>query len=431
MADSFAISTPAQSDQMRARLLATMTDRIARAGVRGATFRDIGQACDVNIATIANLFDNKEGLVSECFAQVVEDEGAYFATLLEETRALAAEPRLLADLLWLMIEDAAGSRWSQTAVLIELLLAAPGNATYRAHARRWLVTRRDFFRALAEIAGVDRERLDALGLYLLTEATFAVSCFGSAAYRMAARLSLRWLAGRLTENHAPAEVEAGLLTLASTFYVSDPDPDSPIAGRGRSGQSRAAVSRAKMIDAAAAIIEDDGLAAVTNRAVAERAGVSLALTTYHFDTVNELAFAGAVRVFQKVCRGLGGDAAQPVDRARDIHSRDDLAAYGRELAMAPTAGRARNINRGMVEISLAAARAPDFDGLGLGMRRQRGVITYAMMRRLDEVAPSRAAAAVFAMWGAALNLVADAVGADSLYDVAALAELATSSITAK
>ena len=171
--------------------------------------------------------------------------------------------------------------------------------------------------------------------------------------------------------------------------------------------------------------------AVTNRAVAERAGVSLALTTYHFDTVNELAFAGAVRVFQKVCRGLDGDAAQPVDRARDVHSRDDLVAYGRELAMAPTAGRARNINRGMVEISLAAARAPVFDGLGLGMRRQRGVITYAMMRRLDEVAPSRAAAAAFAMWGAALNLVSDAVDVDSLYDISTLAELATSSITAK
>lgn len=430
MAESFAIPAPAQPDPMRARLVATMTDRIAKAGVRGATFRDIGQACDVNIATIANLFDNKEGLVSECFAQVVEDESAYFAALLEETRALAAEPRLLADLLWLLIEDAAGPRWSQTAVLVELLMAAPGNATYRAHARRWLVTRRDFFRALAEIAGVDRERLDTLGLHLLTEATFAVSCFGSAAYRMAARLSLRWLAGRLTDNQAPAEVEAGMLTLASTFYVSEPDPDSPVAGRGRSGQNRAAVSRAKMIDAAAAIIEDDGLAAVTNRAVAERAGVSLALTTYHFDTVNELAFAGAVRVFQKVCRGLGG-ASQPVDRARDIHSRDDLAAYGRELAITPTDGRARNINRGMVEISLAAARAPDFDGLGLGMRRQRGVITYAMMRRLDEAAPSRAAAAVFAMWGAALNLVSDAVGIDSLYDIAALAELATSSITAR
>ena len=428
MAESFA--TPAHPDPIRARLVATMTDRVARAGVRGATFRDIGQACDVNIATIANLFDNKEGLVSECFARVVEDEGVYLAGLLEETRALAAEPRLLADLLWLLIEDAAGARWSQTAVLLELLLAAPGNATYRAHARRWLVTRRDFFRALAEIAGVDRERLDTLGLQLLTETTFAVSCFGSAAYRMAARLSLRWLAARLTDGRAPAEVEAGMLTLASTFYVSEPDPDSPDASRGRSRQNRAAVSRAKMIDAAAAIIEHDGLAAVTNRAVAERAGVSLALTTYHFDTVNELAFAGAVRVFQKVCRGLGGDASQPVDRTRDIHSRDDLAAYGRELAMTPAAGGARNINRGMVEISLAAARAPDFDGLGLGMRRQRGVITYAMMRRLDEAAPSRAAAAVFAMWGAALNLTSDAVGADSLYDVAALAELATGTIAA-
>jgi AcrR family transcriptional regulator len=425
---------PSASDVLRARMVATMIVRIACVGVRNATLRDIARGCDTHIATIANQFANKEGLVAACFEEVAECEAHYLARLLDETRSMADQPSLLADLFWILIEDAATTRRRQTLVLAELLLAAPANSLYRLLARRWLSARRDFFRECARLAGIDSDRLDLLGLVLLSEATFAVSCFPSASYRMAAHLSLRWLAERLLAGHASKEIEAGMVRLSSLFYAAEPDPDIDVGpavlptDRARPVRSGALRSRAKMIDAAAAIIEEEGLSAVTNRAVAARAGVSLALTTYHFNSVNTLAFAGAVRVFQKTRRNLE-EGVQTKDGARHIRTRADLADHGRRLALTPDAGGARNVNRGMVEISLAAARAPEFSALGIGMRRQRGVIMHVIIRRFNTAPHARAAAAVFAMWGAAVNLVADATGSfGGLYDIDVLAELASRAI---
>ncbi|MAT93693.1 MAG: hypothetical protein CME59_13930 [Halioglobus sp.] len=55
--------------------------------------------------------------------------------------------------------------------------------------------------------------------------------------------------------------------------------------------SRAAArasTRARMLDAALAIIIEEGIRAVRHRAVAKRAGVSLGSTTYHFASIEEL-----------------------------------------------------------------------------------------------------------------------------------------------
>lgn len=47
-------------------------------------------------------------------------------------------------------------------------------------------------------------------------------------------------------------------------------------------------TRAKMLDAALGIIVDEGMRAVRHRAVANRAGVALGTTTYHFSSIEEL-----------------------------------------------------------------------------------------------------------------------------------------------
>jgi TetR/AcrR family transcriptional regulator, regulator of biofilm formation and stress response len=47
-------------------------------------------------------------------------------------------------------------------------------------------------------------------------------------------------------------------------------------------------TRARILDAALAIIVDEGMRSIRHRAVAERAGVSLGSTTYHFSSIEEL-----------------------------------------------------------------------------------------------------------------------------------------------
>src|SRR6266540_3649893 len=64
-----------------------------------------------------------------------------------------------------------------------------------------------------------------------------------------------------------------------------------------------------LVDAAAALLEEQGFAAVTHRAVAARAGLPLAATTYYFGSLDEL-----------VERALGRLARRHLDRARALAS---------------------------------------------------------------------------------------------------------------
>ena len=47
-------------------------------------------------------------------------------------------------------------------------------------------------------------------------------------------------------------------------------------------------TRQRILDAVLEIVVEDGMRAVRHRAVAERAGVSLGSTTYHFSSIEEL-----------------------------------------------------------------------------------------------------------------------------------------------
>lgn len=60
-----------------------------------------------------------------------------------------------------------------------------------------------------------------------------------------------------------------------------------MAATGRKAEDSAR-TRAAILDAAEAIMREDGYAAVTTRRVSERAGVNLGLIHYHFGTMDEL-----------------------------------------------------------------------------------------------------------------------------------------------
>lgn len=60
------------------------------------------------------------------------------------------------------------------------------------------------------------------------------------------------------------------------------------AGRPGVRAARRGETRAKMLDAALDIMIEDGIRAVSHRAVAKRAGVALGSTTYHFSGIEEL-----------------------------------------------------------------------------------------------------------------------------------------------
>jgi AcrR family transcriptional regulator len=65
----------------------------------------------------------------------------------------------------------------------------------------------------------------------------------------------------------------------------------PVDGR----RARGDASRRAILDAASTVIRRDGVAALTHRAVAESAEVSLARVAYHFGTIDDLLVAAATQ----------------------------------------------------------------------------------------------------------------------------------------
>lgn len=412
MASEPIASLAADSGQQQ-RILNEAIPLLAMSGIRGATLRDVAGRCNASVASIANLFGNKDGLIAACFAQCVARD-------LERVDALAAEcvemqvPReLVPAFLWTLCDEAGGARRTEMLVLVELLLAAAGAAQFAGLCRQWLAARRDTFRRIAAIHDADPLAFDILGLHLISESSFAVSCATSASYRILARAGFIEAGARLAGLGAVG-IEPAMAALANRFFA---DPEGGGRNRGDETKGRGAESRSRIVDAAASIIEAEGLAAVTNRAVADRAGVSLALTTYHFKSVADLSFAGILRVFEKVNAGLKNAGVRPPmrgDALDRIHSRSQPS------------GIERLRSRGMAEISLAAARGVADESLGLAMRQQRGTITHASLGQAARARVTRTRAASHALWSSAAFLAAAAVeDADTLFDFESQARFAS------
>jgi AcrR family transcriptional regulator len=74
-------------------------------------------------------------------------------------------------------------------------------------------------------------------------------------------------------------------------------------------RQRGDASRRAILDAAVGVIVDDGVAAITHRAVAERAGVSLARVSYHFPKVDDLLVAATTQYLEAFDERLLASAA--------------------------------------------------------------------------------------------------------------------------
>ncbi len=127
------------------------------------------------------------------------------------------------------------------------------------------------------------------------------------------------------------------------------------ARRGRRSRADSERTRRSILEATLRILHDDGLAALTHRAVAREAGVSLALTSYHFaskeNLIAEALDLAASETTQRLSQRVAAlDDTGPLSSAEVAERLCDLE-LGRlgEADLAPLS---------VVEISLAAARRP-------------------------------------------------------------------------
>jgi AcrR family transcriptional regulator len=141
--------------------------------------------------------------------------------------------------------------------------------------------------------------------------------------------------------------------------------------------------RLQLADAALAVAEREGPAAVTARAVAAEAGVSLGLVHYCFATTQELAVLMAERAIEQFAEAALA-AVDPLEAATDVRAVLDVGI--KALWAEIQATRARRLLD--FEMTAYAARTPGLEAVG---SKQYRVSDLAAIRFLEVAAESAGA----------------------------------------
>jgi DNA-binding transcriptional regulator YbjK len=107
--------------------------------------------------------------------------------------------------------------------------------------------------------------------------------------------------------------------------------------RQRAVQNRTLVTRGKIIDGALQVLAEAGVEGLTHRAVAQAAGVSLAATTYHFETKSHIIeeasrklLEGYLAAFRRMADRLAAGERQALGNVDDLVERVVRNALGRD-----------------------------------------------------------------------------------------------------
>lgn len=384
--------------------IAAALGRLAKNGVRGMALRDVAADAGMPLSRLVTRYPSKDRLLADVFDAVLEQERARLASILATAKHLGLHGVAAGDLLWTLCQPGSDRERELQLALGELLLQAPQLPFLRPILGRWLEARRATVRALIARPGQDNAA-DALTLMLVAEELFAPACAAHPEWRVVTMHGFLDAGAALGVWEA---MPAACTMAAAERFHADPDSEPEAVAAGPQD------ARARIVAAAAALVEEQGVSAVTNRAVAQRAQCSVAATTYHFATVTDLLMAGVLMVFARTrsaASGAGRLDGGPESVVRWIAGRH-----------APNAAE-RVGTRGMAEIAIAAARGQIPPDLGLEIRRQRGTITHARLEARG-LQPGRCRTAAAAQWFAGVYLAcAGFQDSEELFDFDAQAML--------
>lgn len=266
---------PEPQDNTRQRLIAAAASLVAEGGIAAASARAIAAAAGTAASAINYNFGNIERLLLTVFEQGVDETRAWQADRAREIAALPRTPDGAACALLHVLNAWARDGRRLALTYQEAVTAHPGQGAAAAWTRLW----RDFWIAAAErfgLAAIDGRLLHAFfeheALYHLSAWSPALE--GAALTEMVEHLATLWL-------DAPSRPPRDVIVLAEQTAGTRPYGSVPPAAM-------------RIAKAAAEVVEDKGLAGLTHRAVATRAGVTTGSVTHHFRSIEDLV-AGAIR----------------------------------------------------------------------------------------------------------------------------------------
>lgn len=331
------------------RLVQAAAQLISARGAAAASARSVAVAAAVSPSAINYNFGGIEQLFSSVFDHGAALTAEWLAARDQEIRALPRTADGAAQALEYVLCEWTRSARPLALLYQERLDAAPGGGA--AWTRLW----RDHWLRTAAAFGLGEVEGRLAHLFFETEALHRLSTWSPALERAAER--------EMGDHFAAVWLGAGRRAGGGAFALAE-------RATGARPHGSVAPAAFRIAEAAAEVVEKSGLAGLTHRAVAARAGVTTGAVTHHFRTVEDLV-AGAIRgqvitMTEEAARQAGAATSPSVD---DVLTAEALFEAMRFHATADPPSPA---GLGRRRLFLATLRRPDLARAGAAIRFSYG-----------------------------------------------------------
>ncbi|UYY77318.1 TetR family transcriptional regulator [Sphingomonas sp. R1] len=316
--------------------------RIAAEGMRGLSLRVIAHDVGISLGSLSYRIGDKAALLKQLLEREHLEQQQSQASWVERVRGLdLTDPLVLSSVITTWIEDASQVTRVSSLVGCELFLEAAVSPDLYPGMAAILDAQDDFWRDLmvgllpfedAVLFG------RAIASYIRDELPFSLAAGGNADYRLLRAATVECLASRLAGTHTGLRARFPQLVAA----CGNESAEAPLLIDLTPGTKRADIA-----GEIASLIAEQGVAAISHRAVAARAGVSNSSVAHYFRTRSDLLSAGFGALVLSMRNEL-----------------QDLGAPARFQSWSA-------LMRSTHAIALAAARDPQLMPFALDMRRRR------------------------------------------------------------
>lgn len=290
------------------RLVAAAAQQVATRGLVAASSRSIAQEAGVAASAINYKFGGIERLFCSVFEHGSRWSQPWMAQCFEEVAALPKGPASAALALEHVIAGWTGENRWLALLYQEGLASMPGAGPVAAWTRSW----QDFWGGVAEALGLSEIDGRLMHLFFESEALYNLSTWSPALERAALREMCQHVAAVYLGAPATAWPGGALEEAERASGVLREGAVPPAAE--------------KIVEAAAEVVEERGLSALTHRAVARKAGVTTGSVTHHFRTMESL-IAGTIRgQVVAMQRDPGGAPHRPSAALPPVLTADQLFA---------------------------------------------------------------------------------------------------------
>jgi len=359
-----------QRDAASSRLAESATELAIAAGPAALTARALAATAGASPSAVNYHFGGRDGLVAEVQRGLSARRSAWRAARLIELAGARGLP--VWTFMLSAIFDAAITRRGETLALLELeALTGPDQPDLTEGVRAEHAAQLDFWETAVDRLGGDPAQAHVWACFALSAVRFAMLDDAPSALMWLAP-SLRRLSERMEGRASPAVIP----------WLADAEPPGSLPARPAGAQ--------RLLAAALEIIGRQGLHAVTLRSVAEAAGLSLASTTYFFETKADIVLAAFTQLRDGISvAALSGGMAE------------GAAGFSRVL-LSPE-GEMRWEIGAMHALFLAGARSPDLRDVALSLRRLSGQTSAAWLARRAVTPVDRLDAFVWSTFGMGLQ----------------------------